>query len=191
MRFLRDFPLTLLLIASMLGAYALFMTGGLNWIHEIDHGWGEYASVFIGGMLFTFGFTAPFGVGIFVEIGHAVHPIYGALLGGVGAMIADLLIFDVIRFEALHHEIIRMKSCAIIQRIHRLLHHERFPEKLRRYLLWCFAGIMITSPFPDEIGIILIGSMSTIDRKTLGLLCYIFNTLGIFLILLGTHAYYG
>lgn len=191
MRLLRKYPLTLLLCLSIAGAYALFVSGGLDWLHSIDHGWGEYASVFIGGMLFSFGFTSPFGIGIFVEIGHAVHPFYGALLGGIGAVIADLLIFNVVRFDALHHEIVSMKSLALVQRIQKMLHHERFPEQLRKYLLWCFAGIIISSPLPDELGVILIGSISDIKQRTLGILCYVFNTAGIFLMLYGSGVYYG
>ena len=50
-------------------------------------------------------FDITIGGAIFVEIAGYVHPIPAALLGGIGALISDFIIFDIIRFSVFHDEI--------------------------------------------------------------------------------------
>jgi hypothetical protein len=139
MRLFREYPKLLLICLSMVVAYTVYALGGLHWLDSIPKT-GEYVAVFIGGLLFSVGFTSPFGIGVFLEIGHMVNPFVGGILGGLGSLIADLMIFEVMRFEFFHDELHRIRSTAVVQKIHAVLHHERFPKKLREYLLWSFAG---------------------------------------------------
>lgn len=183
MHLFRQYPKLLLLCASTIGAYVLYQTGMLSWIHEIDHGTGEYVSAFIAGVLFTFGFTAPLGVGIFVEIAHATNPFLASLLGGIGSVIADLFIFQMIRFDLFSSEINRLKTTRFVVFLHRALHHESISERVRSYLLWIFAGIIIASPLPDEFGVSLVSAFSDIKKSTFLVLSLCLNAVGIFVIL--------
>jgi hypothetical protein len=182
---LHKYPKLLILFASTLFAYVLYIYGGLDWLHGA-HGASGYLAAFIGGLLFTFGFTAPFGIGVFLEIGHSLNPILGTIVGGIGALLADLLIFQIMRFELFHDELHSLRSARVVQWMHEKLHHENFPEKLRKYLLWSFAGIIIASPVPDEFGVALVSSLTTINKKAFAILSLIANMSGILLMILGS-----
>jgi hypothetical protein len=188
MHLIRKYPKLLLLLVSMIVAYAVFMAGGLHWLHGA-HGASGYLAAFIGGILFTFGFTAPFGIGVFVELAPLIHPVAGSLIGACGAVLADLAIFQIMRFELFHEEIGHLKATRFFLRLHGILHHQKFPEKVREYVLWLFAGMIIASPLPDEFGVALVSSLTEIDRKKFIVLSYVFNALGVFLILEGTRLF--
>ncbi len=182
---LHKYPKLLILLASTVFAYFLYMLGGLDWLHGTTGAQG-YLAAFVGGLLFTFGFTAPFGIGVFLEIGHSLNPVLGTIVGGVGALLADLLIFQIMRFEMFHNELHSLRSARIFQWAHEKLHHENFPEKLRIYLLWSFAGIIIASPVPDEFGVALVSSLTTINKKAFAILSLVANMAGILLMILSS-----
>lgn len=187
MSFFKTYPKLLILCLCTIAAYVVYAYGGLRWLDDIPVS-GEYLAVFIGGLLFSFGFTSPFGIGVFLEIGHKVDPILAGLLGGLGALLSDLVIFEIMRFELFHDEMHRIRSSRIVVWAHKVLHHEKFPETIRRYLLWSFAGIVIASPLPDEFGVALVSSLTDIRARSFALLCLTFNTLGIILLLYASHS---
>lgn len=184
MTFHRQFPKLTLLLATMISAYVLYALGYLHWIQNLAVG-SEYIAMFIAGIFFSFGFTAAFGVAIIAELAPGIqHPIIAGMIGGSGALVADLIIFKVMQFEIFYDEIRRIKTTRLLLWIHGILHHERFPEKLRTYLFWSFAGLILASPFPDEIGVILVSSLVRINEKVFAVLCFTLNTFGILTILL-------
>jgi len=187
MAFIRDFPRITALLASMTAAYLLYMTGGLSWLHDVPAG-SELVAVVVGGILFSTGFTAPFGIAVFVELADTFHPFLGALLGGLGSLLADLFIFQIVRFESMRHEFEKLNRTWILLRIKYLFHHPLMPEIVRIYALWSFAGIIIASPLPDELGIMMIGGLGSIHPTRFAVICYIANTVGILLIMLGARA---
>lgn len=185
MELIHKYPKLLLLCITTLTAYVLYAIGGLDWLHDTP-GSSAYLAAFIGGLLFTFGFTAPFGIGVFLEIGHSLNPILGAMVGGIGAVLADLVIFHVMRFEMFHEELLSLRSAHLIQWLHDKLHHENFPQRLREYILWSFAGLIIASPLPDEFGVALVSSMTNINKRAFAVLSFIANATAIMLFILGS-----
>ena len=181
------YPHLTLLFASFVAAYTLYHIGAFDWLGRELNGYG-YVSIFLGGLLFSFGFTTPFGIAIFVEMAPHVDPFLAAIVAGCGAFLADLLIFDIIRTSTFHDEIHRLRSSRFILWLHSLIHHESVSEKFRRYLLWSFAGIVIASPLPDEFGVSLLSGMSRMKSRDFAVICYCFNTVGILLILLASRA---
>lgn len=163
----------------------MFQQGAFDVLPEILNGRG-YISMFLAGILFSSGFTAPFAVAIFIEMADRVDPIIGALIGGVGALLSDLTLFECARIS-FHDEIHRLKSTAIMQWLHRMIHHETVSEHLRMAILWSFGGLIIASPLPDELGIMFLSSVESVDRKLFMLLCLPLNTLGILVILLAAR----
>ncbi len=118
-----------------------------------------------------------------VEIAPDVNTLVAAPIAGFGAFLADLLIFEIIRFSFFHEELTRLRTTRFFLWLHRMLHHERISDRIRTYLLWSFAGIVIASPLPDEIGVSLVSGVTNIETRKFGALCFLLNTLGILLIL--------
>lgn len=182
MKQLLEYPKFLALLASFVLAYLLFHVGAFDALEQFLDGYG-YVSMFLGGLLFSFGFTTPFAIGIFVATADHVHPVPGALIAGIGALLVDLTIFEFIRFEFLD-EIRKLKTTALIMRARAWMHHESIPERIREYMFWGFAGLIIASPLPDELGVTMISSITELEEKKFGMFCFVMNTIGVFVILL-------
>ena len=183
---MHSYPRLCLLCISFAAAYVLYHVGAFDWMNYIN-GYG-YLSIFIGGVLFSFGFTTPFALAIFAEMATHTHPFIAAPIAGMGALLSDILIFDLIRYSIFHSEIERLRSSRLVMRIHALIHHENISERMRRMILWSFAGIIIASPLPDEFGVSLVSSITHIQPRQFALLCFCLNTAGVLLILLGARA---
>lgn len=181
------YPKLLLLTCSFVFAYLCFHLGYFNWLHDIPHGYG-YVSVFLGGVLFSFGFTTPFGIAILLGSSGDVNPFLAAPLAGAGALLSDFLIFELMHFSVFHDEIHRLRTTRLFLKVESFFHHPSISDRLRLTILWCFAGLVIASPLPDELGVTLVSSISDINPKRFALLCFLFNTLGILLLLLAGRA---
>ena len=134
------------------------------------------------GLFLSRSFTTPFAIGIFAELAPQINPYVAAPIGGIGALLADLAIFECARLS-LHNEFDRIKATKLLHWIADYFQNHKVLHKIRLYLLWSIAGIVIASPLPDEIGVSLLSSVTEIRPKTFSLICFGFNTIGIFLIL--------
>jgi hypothetical protein len=179
-----EYPKLLALVLCFAAAYLLFLGGAFDTLHELLDVWG-YASIFLGGVLLTVGFTAPFGLFLLVETAPHVNPFLGALVGGFGALLVDLCIFEAARFS-LREEIHRLVTNGWFRSAIRLLYHERVSDRLRNYLIWSLAGFIIASPLPDEIGVTMLSGIPSINLRNLTIVCFILDTLGVLVILLST-----
>ena len=180
------YPKLFVLGCSFILAYALFQEGAFELLPSLFNAHG-YISMFLAGLLFSFGFTTPFAIGIFVELSDTVDPVLGALIAGCGALLSDLTIFEIARFS-IRDELRRLAGTGWARwLIHSVFNHERLSQRLRLYLLWSIAGIVIASPLPDEIGVTLLSGVSRLNAKQFALLCYAFNTAGIAVILFGAR----
>jgi hypothetical protein len=185
-RFILGYPKLLAFLLSCLFAYVLFDQGAFDVLATRLNGHG-YVSIFLGGLLFSFGFTTPFAVALFAELGDTVNPLLAAPLAGIGALVSDLCILNFVRLSFVD-ELHRLSATALFQRIRSLVIHPSLFERIRLYLLWSIAGFLIASPFPDELGVTIISGVSTIDSRRFALLCYLLNTTGILIILLTSRA---
>jgi hypothetical protein len=179
-----QYPKLLLLCASFVLAYALYSQGVFDILPQYFGGMG-YVSMFVAGMLFCIGFTAPFGLFLIIELAPGLNPFWAALIGGMGGVLVDLVIFEVARLS-LQDELRRLASSGLIRRAVRLLYHERVSDKMRFYTLWALAGFIIASPLPDEIGLTLLSGVATVHPRKLALFCFALDTLGILAVLLFT-----
>lgn len=186
MRLLREFPRLLIFGSSTVLAYVLYQAGAFDalklWLND-----GNALTIFLGGFLYSFGFTAPFAVAYFVEIAPEVHPGAAALIAGFGSLCSDIGIF---RFAQLsfREEYLRLKTLQFFHRIRAVLLNERFSERTRGLLRWSLAVVIIASPLPDEIGIALLVGFTNLTQRQLAVLSLLLNTAGIFLILLAAQA---
>jgi len=173
------YPKLTLLLASMIFAYMVFsdpyMAGFLSRLNEMS-----YLGVFFGGLLFAFGFTSPFAVGIFLAI-NPPNIFLAAIIGGIGALISDMAIFHIIKIS-FQKEFNRIKKHVVMRSFNSALEWT-IGKKLKSYIAWIFAGIMIASPLPDEAGITILSGLTKIKPTTLAILSFALNTIGILVIL--------
>lgn len=182
MNTLHKYPKLLSLCLTFVLAYALYHVGLFDWLPRMVGGYG-YLTMFLGGLLFSFGFTTPFAIVIFVEMAPTVNPLLGALVAGTGALISDLTIFEFVRFSFVD-ELHRLKRTLFIRRFRKILDRERTPERVRQWVLWAVAGTVIASPLPDELGVSILSGFTDVHGKPFAILSYSLNTIGVFIMLL-------
>ena len=141
-----------------------------------------YLSIFIAGCLFSYGFTAPFAVGIFLSLANYVNPWLAAPLAGLGSLLSDLFIFIWIR-SSFKDEFERLLLTRPLQAL-KLFLQDHLQTSFRKYLLWSVAGFIIASPLPDEIGVTLLSGFSRINKLVFSLIGFSANTIGVGTILL-------
>lgn len=127
------------------------------------------------GLLYAFFPTSPVAVAMLVVLSGANNPIITALLAGFGAVLGDLLILKFFRKE-LSSDLKLVSRELHLQRVNTLL------RKLHLNFLAPFLGAaIVASPFPDELGLLMLGA-SRLSYRQLAVLTYVLNTAGILLI---------
>lgn len=174
------YPKLLLLLATFLAAYVLFREWEVMPFHDAFLRYW-LVGAFLGGLFFVYGFTAAPATILLLFLGKANNILLVGLIAGLGALIGDLLIFKFVRHSFVD-ELERVWQWRIWLWFEELT--KRAPEGLRKYVLLVFAGFVIASPLPDEIGVLLLAASQSISLKLFSILSYLLNTAGIFVILL-------
>ena len=172
------YPKLFLLLLSIVLAYYIFTRPGVqNIIYGLDK--SSYLGIFIAGILIVFGFSSPFSIGFFI-LAKPENLLLAILIGGVGAVVGDLLIFKAIKFSFMD-EFKELEKTEIIKTIEKAVKHNK-NILIRHYLLYIFGGIILASPLPDEIGISMLAGLTTIKASTIAWTGFILHSLAISLI---------
>lgn len=158
-----------ILIAIILGQNAVFK----NWL--LGLGSLEYIGALFAGMLFVSSFTVAISVVIFGIMAQNIHPMAIGLIGGVGAVMGDYLVFKLVRSH-LQEELAMLFGKQETSHIKALLHS--------KYIAWTLPIIgvfIIASPLPDELGVSLLGISKMSEAKFI-LISYLSNSVGILMI---------
>jgi len=91
------YPKLFFLIILIITAYLIFKNPGVSNLIPKLKGVNSIG-IFLSGILISFGFSAPFAVG-FLLISQPSNIFLAALIGGIGGMVADLIIFKTIKFS--------------------------------------------------------------------------------------------
>ena len=173
------YPKIVLLIIAIILAYYIFsetsfpaLLQGLNV--------SKYLIIFIGGLLFSFGFTTPFAIGIFLTT-NPENIFLASIIGGLGALASDMVIFNIIKLSFMD-EFNRLEHTKPIKKMSSLI-KTKINEKIRVYLLYTCAGLIIASPLPDELGITMLAGLTAIKLSTLAKISFTMNALGILIML--------
>lgn len=161
-------------------AYTLFQHDFFKIIAETLNS-GGYVSIFVAGFLFTYGFTTPFAIGFFAALAPTVNILPAALLAAVGSLLADLLIFRFIR-SSFADELEKFRVSYLFQKISGLF-HEHMSDAVKKYVLWTFAGLILASPLPDEVGVSLISGTTKLNQTVFGVIAFSCNFVGILAVL--------
>jgi hypothetical protein len=174
------YPKLLLLLATFVAAYVLFREWETLPFHDflMAH---QYLGAFLGGLFFVYGFTAAPATVLLLFLGRENSLLLVGVIAGLGALVGDLLIFRFVR-HSFTDEIERIWQWKIWLWFEELT--RRAPEGLRKYVLLVFAGFIIASPLPDEIGVLLLAASQNISMEVFAVTSYILNTVGIIVILL-------
>ena len=112
----------------------------------------EFLGSFIAGMFFTSIFTTAPAIVTLGEIARENSILPTALFGAIGAVVGDLIIFRFVRDRLSEHIVELVKHQGSGKRIKAL-----FRLRFFRWFTFLLGGLIIASPFPDELGISLLG----------------------------------
>lgn len=164
---------TIILLITFVLAWAIGRLGFIDAYAARAAEANEVVYTFISGAMYSFSFTAGLSVLLFSEMSITKEMLLPlALIAAFGGLLADLLIFrfikDVILNELGDHakKMIARATKTTISKI----------------VLGVFGAAVIASPFPDEIGLTLMG-VSKIKFWELVVLTYALDTLGCYLII--------
>ena len=174
------YPKLTIFCASIMLAYLLFTRPEVDAFIEHLNGL-KYLGAFIAGTLYSFGFTTPFAAGFFLSA-DAVNPFLAAILGGIGAFLADTLIFSTIKFSMMD-EFTRIEHTQVVQTVKKAF-HARFSKPMRKFVLYALAGLIIASPIPDEWGVSILAGLTKIKPVAFAAISIFCNSAGILVMLL-------
>lgn len=165
------FSLLGVIIAVLISRFELFHLFLLNL------GSFGYIGAFLGGILFVSTFTVATGAVILLVLAERLSPLEIGLIAGLGAVLGDITIF---RF-------IKNNLSKELESVYNHLDHDNHLQKLfhSKYFSWTLpviGAIIIASPFPDEIGVTLMGISKMKTYKFL-IISFILNAIGIFLVI--------
>jgi len=173
------YPKIIILILLIIIAYFVFkqpaVSGFVTNLNSLS-----YLGIFIAGMLIAFGFSAPFAVGFFITLNPSNIWLVG-LIGGIGAATTDLIIFKCIKFS-FKDEFDRLKNTKTLKKFNTMINHT-CSRKVKLYLMYIFAEILIATPLPDEAGVTIIAGLTKVKQWILAVSSFILHTIAIIIIL--------
>lgn len=178
--FTYKYPKLILFLGFAIFAYYLFNNDLFSNIIA-NLGTYNYLGEFVGGLLFSFGFTTPIAIAIFLKLNPS-NIFLASIIGGFGALLSDLIIFKFIKFsfEEEFKKLRRERPFLFMKK--NILTH--INPKISHYITFAFAGILFASPLPDEAAVLVLAGISKINLKSLAVISFFFNSIGIFILLI-------
>ena len=126
---------------------------------------------FIAGIFFTSVFTTALSIVVLGEIAAGNSIFITALFGAAGALVGDLIIFRFVR-DRLSEDLMEF-----IKKGHPKLRALFYSRAYRRFLPF-LGALVIASPLPDELGLVMLGA-AHVKTKHFVMISFVFNFLGI------------
>ena len=163
-----------LLIISVCFAVFIVRTGIA---HEFILSLGSlrWLGVFLAGAFFTSMFTTAPSIVLLSELAQTTSLPALAILGGIGAVLGDYLIFYFVR-DRIFDDFKYLLSFSKQDRFS-VIHK----TNLFKFFIPFLGALIISYPFPDEIGIVMLG-ISKVSGKIFFFISFISNGIGIFII---------
>jgi uncharacterized membrane protein YdjX (TVP38/TMEM64 family) len=171
------YPKFILLALTFVIAYLILEISDLTELRNFVASLG-YFGAFISGIMYSYSFTAAPATAILLILAANKNIILTGIVAGIGALLADIIIFRFIR-HSFADEIERLSKESFFKKI-----AQRLPRAVDKYIVPVIAGIIIASPLPDEIGVSMLASCRIISVRIFMLLSYVLNTAGIFVVLI-------
>lgn len=135
----------------------------------------QWLGIIFAGMLFTSVFTTATSIVLLATFAQTTSPLILAVFGGFGAMIGDYIIFRFVK-DRISEDFKYLFSFSKRQRILAI-----FKTHLFKFFVPFIGALIIASPLPDEIGIVMLG-MSKVNNRLFLSISYVMNGTGILII---------
>jgi hypothetical protein len=170
------------IITSVAVAYVLIEINAFDGILHASSGM-KFLGSFIAGIFFTSVFTFALSTVALAEIALTNNILGVAFFGGLGAVVGDLIIFRFLRKGIAEdiEELIKKEG----KRLDYVFHLRFF-----RFLIPFIGALIIASPFPDELGLAMMGIVK-LEPKFLVPISFVLNSLGILILLLIAQGLFG
>ena len=132
---------------------------------------------FFAGVMYVYGFTAAYGTAIFLILAKGNDLVMTGLVAGAGALLGDILIFKFLR-RSFSDELLLLSKEKFFAEI-----GKKLPLGTKKFFLPAIGGLIIASPLPDELGILLLAASPVVSTKNFAAISYILKTAGILFIL--------
>jgi len=139
-----------IIFLSIILAIALIKTGALDKLFLGLQNW-QFLGTMVAGMFFVSIFTAAPASVILFEMATVNSIWFVAFWGAIGCLIGDLLIFHFIK-DNLSESIMSLVRTARKERIMSI-----FELKIFRWVIPFLGALIVASPLPDEIGLMMMG----------------------------------
>lgn len=156
---------------SIILAVTLAKTGALQDLLASTQEW-QFLGSFLSGIFFVSTFTVAPSAVVLVEIAKASSVWEVALFGGIGALVGDLLIFRFVK-DSLAEDINWLMKKTKQERLFSI-----FRSKFFQWLTPFIGALIVASPLPDEIGLVMMG-LSKMKISVFIPVSFILNFLGI------------
>lgn len=164
------FRYTILLVIAFIVAWAIGRYSSLDQYASVLAETNTLLFMFISGAMYSFSFTAGLAVVLFSDLSVSASSLLPlAVVGALGGLLADLLIFRFIK-DVIFHEL-GGKAERFMNRA--------MKTPMSRISLQILGAVIIASPFPDEIGLTFMG-ISRISFWRLVALTFLLDTIGIY-----------
>ncbi|MBI2065336.1 MAG: hypothetical protein HYT62_04800 [Candidatus Yanofskybacteria bacterium] len=130
---------------------------------------------FVGGLFFTSIFTTAPAIVFLGEISQVESILIVALIGAIGAVLGDMIIFYLFRSH------VSVDLNELIAQIKIRPFKAALDNKGLHWLEIFIGALIIASPLPDELGIAMIG-ISKLNTRVFIPISFVFNFAGIFII---------
>jgi hypothetical protein len=171
------YPKLSVFVISVILVYFLFSGLAYKPLHDALVFMG-YFGTFLAGLLYPYALTSAAGTGILLILAKEQNLLLAGVVAGIGALISDIIIFFFVT-HGFGDEVEKLSKETVVRAVNRWI-----PSSVRVYLLVTFASILIASPLPTEIGIMLMTSIKNISIKKFVIIVYILHASAIFIILL-------
>lgn len=163
---------TTLLVVSLVIFFYLAKTPAVDSLIR-EAGTMGYIGAFVAGIFFVSTFTVAPAAVVLYHLAEQLHPVEVAILAGIGAMVGDYIIFRLMQDKI-------FKELRPLFRKFGRPYLTIFKSPHFAWLLPFFGAFIIASPFPDEVGVGMMG-LSKIKRWQFFGLALVLNTVGIFI----------
>lgn len=131
---------------------------------------------FLSGFFYSSFISSPLAIFMIGILAKANSPLQIALIGGIGAMLADLILFKLARllfFGSVSPLTLNKNFNSIVKSLHR--------NPTFNFVAPFIGAVIIASPLPDELGVAILG-LSKMPTVKVAILTYFLNSLGIFVL---------
>lgn len=175
------YPKLLLLALSFYIGYLIYVDRNNFYFHD-QFARLDYFGTFLAGMMLSLGFTFAPGTAILLLAAKTQHLFLSWLAGSLGTLVGSYFVFGMFRIS-FENEISNISKNRLLHVLSEAIENH-LPNFVGKYVLPFFAGIIVSTPLPDEFGVSIIAASRGISLTIFSAVSFFFSAFGIFIILL-------